>query len=83
MKRLKDNSKGMTLVEVVIAMALVGITATVFFKAMSFGYVNIRDSKKYTTDAFRVQEDIERRINEVKQQDVDLSKTNTEKRIIF
>lgn len=77
------NSKGMTLVEVVIAMGFVSIIAVVFFKAITFGYTNIVESDKYTLDSFKVQQDIENKINILKDKEVIVPGTDTKEIKVF
>lgn len=78
-----DNNKGLTLIEVVISISIVGVIAIVFFKTIAFGYTNIVKSDKFTKDSFRVQEEMEQAITELKNTDVDLSLANTEQKTIF
>lgn len=77
------NEKGMTLVEVIVAMALLVIIATVFFRTATFGYVNLIDSNKFTKDSFDVQKDIENTIQKLETKSVDDLDSKTEVKTIF
>lgn len=57
--------KGLTLIEIVISMALIGIVAIVFLSIFSRGNKNIVKSGKRTTDTFELQEKIDSRINQI------------------
>jgi prepilin-type N-terminal cleavage/methylation domain-containing protein len=51
--------KGFTLVEVIIAIALLGMIAVAILPLITFGFVNLKDSKKFTIDTFSVQQQVE------------------------
>ncbi len=77
------NEKGMTLIEVIVAMTLLSIIATVFFRTSAFGYINLVNSNKFTKDSFEVQKDIENKINELKSVDVNSPGSKTLEKSIF
>ncbi|NLC42716.1 MAG: type II secretion system protein, partial [Clostridiales bacterium] len=61
-----QNNKGLTLVEIIVAMALLGIIAATFLSALSSHYVFISNTKEITEDAFTAQKDIEEQIKNIK-----------------
>lgn len=62
---MKANRKrGFTLVEVLVAMVLMVIVASVFIPSMTFGFRNLIDSAEFTQDTFDYQQKIENLIEE-------------------
>lgn len=56
--------KGFTLIEVILAIALIGIIAASFIPAITFGFTNLMGSQKFTRDIFASQEIVEREIEQ-------------------
>lgn len=55
---MKKN--GFTLVEVILAIALIGLIAVTFIPAMTFGFQNLIDSEKFVVDSYAKQQDVEK-----------------------
>lgn len=53
------NRKGMTLIEIIVAIALLGIIAATTFPAMTYGYIQVLGQKKFTVDTFSIQQQVE------------------------
>lgn len=53
------NKKGMTLIEILIAVFLIGVISIAFLPSITSAYVNIINSRKYTKEVFIAQEEIE------------------------
>lgn len=62
------NRKGMTLVEIILALAILGIIAVTFLSALSGHFVMLTDTREITKDAFSAQKDIEDKIQLIKTQ---------------
>lgn len=58
-----NKRKGLTLLEVVISMALIGMVAIVFLTIFTSGNKNIFRAGDITKDIFKVQEKIDKQIN--------------------
>lgn len=56
------NRKGMTLIEIMIAIMLLGVIAVAFLPSISSAYVNMKDTIRFTEDAFETQENIEEKM---------------------
>ncbi len=52
--------KGFTLVEIILAIALISLIAGIFIPAITFGFINLMDSEKYTREAYQYQQEVER-----------------------
>lgn len=58
--------KGFSLIEVIVAIVLLGIVATGIMPSLSFSYRNLRQSQVFTQDTYDYQEKIEKLIEEKK-----------------
>lgn len=58
--------RGFTLIEVILAISLIGILAVSFMPAITFGFTNLIGSQKFTLDIFASQELMEKEIEEKK-----------------
>ncbi len=54
------RKNGFTLVEVILAIALIGLIAVTFVPAMTFGYQYLIDSEKFVVDSYAKQQDVEK-----------------------
>ena len=52
--------KGLTLIEVILAIALISIISISFLPGITFGFKNLIESKKFTEDVFSSQMEIEK-----------------------
>lgn len=73
------NNKGMTLLEIMIAVALLSLAAACFLPAITYGFVSLVNSQKITQNAFDAQTLMEQQI-ELKQ-DTDPTDVNTTRTI--
>lgn len=53
------NNKGMTLIEVILAIMIIGVIAIAFLPSISSGYNMLTGTKKFTIDSFEAQKEIE------------------------
>lgn len=56
------KNKGFTLVEIIVSIAILGLLALGSIPLLTFGYVNLFESDKYTTEAYKVQQSVEQAI---------------------
>lgn len=56
------NRKGFTLVEILVAIALIGIIAVTFLPLLTFSYTHLLDAKRYTTDLNLIQKQVEQQM---------------------
>lgn len=63
---MKKENSGFTLIEIILAIALLGIISVAFLGAMSSNYTLLNRTKALTTDVFESQEDIEKIIENTK-----------------
>ena len=59
---MKNNRKGMTLIELIVAMAIIGIIAVVFLRSFSSGYIGILNGGKRAKAMSSAQSLIDREI---------------------
>lgn len=57
------KKKGFTLIEIIIAIALIGIIAVAFIPFMTFSYTKLVHSEKFTQDMFNDQAIVENQID--------------------
>lgn len=60
------NNRGMTLVEVILSIMLIGIISVVFLPSIITNFNMLINTKKFTTDSFEAQEDIEKLMEEAR-----------------
>ncbi|MEA4890471.1 MAG: Ig-like domain-containing protein [Clostridiaceae bacterium] len=60
------NKKGMTLIEIIVAIGIIGMIAVIFFSGMTTYYQFINRTKTITQNAFSIQDKLEEEINTVK-----------------
>lgn len=60
------DNKGFTLIEVILAIFIIGLLAASFLPMITFGYKGIIDSKKFTEALFKDQELLEEKIEELR-----------------
>lgn len=60
------NEKGFTLVEVILAIAIIGLIAVSFLPLITFSYSNLIGSEKFTQDMFDDQQLVEREIDSLR-----------------
>lgn len=77
------NKNGMTLIEVILSIAIMGIIAVGFFGPMASGFKYTVDTKKFTEDSFKTQQEVEKKIDELRLEEVDLNKPNTMAKKVF
>ncbi len=63
------KNKGFTLIEVIVAISLIGLIAVSFLPMMTFGYKNIVDSQKFTTTLYDYQQIVENKIESLRDSD--------------
>lgn len=56
------SKKGFTLVEILVAIALIGIIAVAFLPLLTFSYTHLLDAKRYTTDLNAIQQEVEKKM---------------------
>jgi len=66
------NKKGLTLVELVVSIGLLGMIALVGLTILAFGYRYLLESRKYTHDTFTVQQGVEQLMEMARSNPVDL-----------
>lgn len=59
---MKKNAIGMTLIELIIAIALLGIITVAFINVFSFGYISIINAGKNTEAGYTAQKNLENEI---------------------
>lgn len=60
------DKKGFTLIEVILAISLIGLLAVSFLPAITFGYKNTVDSRKFTNTLYEDQANIEKEIDRIR-----------------
>lgn len=60
------DRRGLTLVEIIVAMALIGIISAGFLTVLSNNFNFLNQTKEITADAFRVQQQVEEEIDRVR-----------------
>lgn len=79
------KKKGFTIIEMIIALAFLGVIATIFTPIITGSILKVKDSQKYSKDTFSTQTYVENQINEVgeyiKNKDTDPAKTKIEELI--
>ncbi len=60
------NNRGITLVEILVAILLIGIISTVFVSTLVTDFTLLVDTRELTTDAFELQQAMEKEIESVK-----------------
>lgn len=68
---MNTMKKGFTLIEVIVAIALIGILAVSFLPTITFGFTNLFKSQKFSKDIFDSQKEIETMIEEKKNATID------------
>ena len=58
----KKNNKGMTLIEIIIAMAILAIIGVTFLNVFGSGYIGIVSGGKHTKTAYKAQQLVEKEI---------------------
>jgi len=61
---LKSKIKGLTLIELIVSIALIGMLSVVFFSMFLFGYKSIKSAGNKSGAAFKAQANIEEVIND-------------------
>lgn len=59
---MKKN--GFTLVEVILAIALIGLISVTFIPAITFGFRYLVDSEKFVVDSYAKQQEVEKKLDE-------------------
>lgn len=60
------NNKGLTLIEIILAIVLLSIIALTFISALSAHFVMLSNTKTITEDVFTAQKSVERQIEDIK-----------------
>lgn len=60
------NRKGMSLIEIIIAMFLLGVISISFLPGISSSYTMMKDSRKFTVDAFETQKEVEKKMEDAR-----------------
>ena len=63
------NRKGMTLIEIIIAMFLLGVISIAFLPSISSSYSMMKDSRRFTVDSFATQQEMEKKMEEARNLD--------------
>lgn len=58
------KKKGFTLVEVILAIALIGLISVTFVPALTFGFKYLVDSEKFVVDSYAKQQEVEKKLDE-------------------
>jgi type II secretory pathway pseudopilin PulG len=66
-----NKRMGLTLVEVIVAIGLLGLIALVGLQMMAFSYRYLLESRKYTHDTFTVQQNVEQMMQVARSTQVD------------
>lgn len=74
-KVMKRN--GFTLIEIIVSLALLGIIAVATLPLLTFGYVHLFESNKYTVDTFDAQQLAEQKMEELRTRDITPSDPST------
>ncbi len=67
------NSRGFTLLEIIISISLLAIIAIFVLSSMTFSFARLFDTQEMTVDTFSVQQDVEQKIEAASKEDIDYS----------
>lgn len=68
---IMKKKKGFTLIEIIVAIALISMISISFLPAITFGFVRTIDTRKFTTESFNAQQDMENKLEEKRKIELD------------